>query len=227
MPSATADSANSAARVAVRLHVEAQDVLEIGEAVVAAEAEVVAEEAQHQREGQRLRDDREVDARHAAAEGEPAEHERQHAGHGQDHEGGEREMIEAVPVPGQLLPVQEHHEIGQDRMGIDAARADLAHQVHAHGVAAEREERAMAERENAAVAPHQIEREREQREAQVLAPQRHASVVETWNGEVGGTNTLRNGTMIAAAARMPRKIQPRPSGASRKRRVIMLPPPGP
>ena len=41
---------------------------------------------------------------------------------------------------------------------IDAARADLAHQIHAHGVAAEREERAVAERQDAGIAPDQIER---------------------------------------------------------------------
>ena len=33
-----------------RLHVEAEDILEIGQAVVAAEAEIVAEEAEHQRD---------------------------------------------------------------------------------------------------------------------------------------------------------------------------------
>ena len=60
---------------ALRLHVEAEDVLEVGQAVVAAEAEVVAEEAEQQRVGQRLGDDREIDAGDAAAEREPAEHE--------------------------------------------------------------------------------------------------------------------------------------------------------
>jgi hypothetical protein len=67
-------------------------------------------------------------------------------------------MLEAVPVHRQLRPVEEHHEVGQHRMGIDAAGADLAHQVHAHGVAAEREEGAVAEGENAAIAPDQVDR---------------------------------------------------------------------
>ena len=58
-------------------------------------------------------------------------------------------------------------------MGVDAARADLPHQVHAHGVAAEREERAVAEREDAGIAPDQVDREREQRVADVFAEQRH------------------------------------------------------
>ena len=62
---------------AVGLQVEAEDVLEVGQPVVAAEAHVVAEEGQHQGEGHRLGDDREIDAGDARAEGEPAEDEGQ------------------------------------------------------------------------------------------------------------------------------------------------------
>ena len=156
-----------------RLHVEAEDVLEVGEAVVAAEAEIVAEEAEHQRKGQRLGDDREIDAGDAAAEREPAEHEGEQARHEHDHERGIGEMLEAVPVDRQLRPVQEHHEVRQDRMRIDAARADLPHQIHAHGIAAEREERAVAERKDPAIAPDQVDRQRQQRVAEILAEQRH------------------------------------------------------
>src|SRR5262245_39072881 len=72
-----------------------------------------------------------------------------------------------------MVPVQKHHEIGQNRVAVDAARADLAHQVHAHGVAAEGEEGAVAERKDAAEAPDQVDRQREQRIGQVLADQRH------------------------------------------------------
>jgi hypothetical protein len=75
------------------------------------------------------------------------------------------EIVEAVPVPRQLLPVQEHHEVRQDRIGIYAARADLAHQVHAHRITAEREERTVAERKNAAIPPDQINRKCQQRKA--------------------------------------------------------------
>ena len=82
-------------------------------------------------------------------------------------------MLEAVPIDRQFRPVQEHHEVRQDRVGVDAARADLPHQVHAHGVAAEREEGAMAEREDAAIAPDQVDRQRQHREAKILAEQRH------------------------------------------------------
>ena len=54
---------------------KAENVLEVGQAVVAAEAEIIAEEPEHQREGHRLGDDREIDAGDAAAKREPAEHE--------------------------------------------------------------------------------------------------------------------------------------------------------
>ncbi len=56
-------------------------------------------------------------------------------------------------------------------MAVDAPVADLAHQVHAHGVAAQGEESAVAEAENAAVAPHQVQRQGQQGVAQVLAQQ--------------------------------------------------------
>ncbi len=156
----------------LRLHVEAEDVLEIGQAVIAAEAEIVAEEGEQQRIGQRLRDDRQIDAGDAAAEGEPAEHEGQQARHQQHHQRRIGEVVEEIPEERQFLPVQEHHEVRQDRIGIDAAGADLAHQVHAHGVAAEREERAVAERQDADIAPDQIDRERQQAVADIFAEQR-------------------------------------------------------
>ncbi len=85
-------------------------------------------------------------------------------------------MVEAGPVPRQLLPVEEDHENPAAADCIDAARPDLAHEIHAHGIAAEREEGAMAERENAAIAPDQIQRQRQQRIAEILAHQRHEMV---------------------------------------------------
>jgi hypothetical protein len=47
------------------VQVEPQDVLEVGEAVVAAEAHVVAEEGEHQRVAECLRHDRQIHARDA------------------------------------------------------------------------------------------------------------------------------------------------------------------
>ena len=172
-PSAAQEKREQGGARFLRLHVEAQDILEVGQAVVAAEPEIVAEEAEHQREGQRLGDDRQIDAGDAAAEREPAEHEGQHAGHSHDHEERVGKVLEAVPEDRKLRPVQEHHEVRQDRVRVDAARADLPHQIHAHGVAAEREERAVAERENAGIAPDQVDRERQQRVADIFAEQRH------------------------------------------------------
>jgi hypothetical protein len=81
-------------------------------------------------------------------------------------------MIEAVPEPRQRLPVQEDHEVGQHRIAVDAARPDLPHQVHAHRVAAEREEGGVAEAEDAAVAPDGVDGERQHGVAEVLAEQR-------------------------------------------------------
>src|SRR5262249_16138428 len=68
---------------------------------------------------------------------------------------------------------EEEEAVRKDRVGVDAARTDLEHQVHAHGVAAEREERAVAEREDAAIAPDQVDRKRQQGVAYVLAEQRY------------------------------------------------------
>ncbi|EGE57973.1 hypothetical protein RHECNPAF_3500022 [Rhizobium etli CNPAF512] len=158
---------------AVRLNVEAEDILEVGHAVIAAEPHVVTEEGQQQRIGHRLGDNREVNAVDARAEGEPAEDEGEQARYGEHHQRREPELVEAVPEPGQFLPVQEHHEVGQNRVAVNAARADLAHQIHTHRITAEREEGAVAEREDAAEPPDQIERQRQQRIGQILAEQRH------------------------------------------------------
>src|SRR5262249_33861033 len=88
-------------------------------------------------------------------------------------EGGVGKVLKAVPVDRQLRPVQEHHEIGQHRMGVNSSRTDLPHQIHAHGVAAECEESAVPERKNAAIAPDQIDRQCQQRKTKILAEQRH------------------------------------------------------
>ena len=84
--SARAEAKHSTARVRVGLHGEAQDILEVGHAVVAAQPHVVAEEGQQQGESHRLGDDREIDAGDAAAEGEPAQRQGEHARHDHDHE---------------------------------------------------------------------------------------------------------------------------------------------
>src|SRR5487761_53739 len=73
-------------------------------------------------------------------------------------------------------PADEHHEIGQCRVGVDAASADLAHQIHAHRITAEREKGGVAEGQDAGVTPHQIDRESENRVAQIFAGNRNDEV---------------------------------------------------
>ena len=71
-------------------------------------------------------------------------------------------------LPGQFLPVQEHHEIREYRIGIDTAGADLAHQIHAHRVTAQRKESAVAKAQDAAKAPDQIDAQRQQCIAEIF-----------------------------------------------------------
>ena len=165
------DNQHRAHRVA--LQVEAQQLLEVGEAVVAAKAHVVAEEREHQGVAEGLGDDRQIDAGDARSERQPSEHQREQPGHHHHHGHRPPEMAEPGPEPGQLRPVQEHHEIRQQRIAIHPAGADLTHQIHAHRVAAEREERRMAEAENAAEPPDEVDRQRQHRVAHVLADQGH------------------------------------------------------
>src|SRR3984893_3324002 len=58
-------------------------------------------------------------------------------------------------------------------MRVNSARSDLPHQIHAHGIAAERKEGAVAERKNAAIAPDQVDRQRQYRKAKIFSEQRH------------------------------------------------------
>ena len=154
------------------MEIEAEDVFEIGKAVVAAEAHVVAEEGQQQRVAEGLRDNREIHAGDARAKREPAEHERQCRRYRGGHEERVSEVGEPDPEPRELLPVEEDHEVRKNRVAVHAARADLAHEIHAHCVAAEREEGGMTKAQDAGVAPNQIDGERQHRITQVLADQR-------------------------------------------------------
>ena len=61
---------------------------------------------------------------------------------------------------------------------IDAVAPDRAHQVHAHRVAAEREEQAVAEAQDAGVAPDQVHRERDHRVAHDFADERDEIIRE-------------------------------------------------
>src|SRR5579862_9418056 len=168
------EAGNGEQRIArgFRAHIESEDILEVRQPVVAAEPEIIAKKSELKRIGERLGDDRQIDAGDAASKSKPAEHEGKYAGNQYHHESRIGKVLEAVPVDRQLFPVQEHHEVGKDRIGVDAARADLAHQIHAHGVSAQRKEGAMTKRENAAIAPDKIDRERQNRVAGVFAEER-------------------------------------------------------
>ena len=79
---------------------------------------------------------------------------------------------------------------GSSGLLVDPARADLAHQVHAHAVPAEREERAVPEAEDPGIAPDQIEAQRQDRVAQILAEQRHEVVGHARAAEFGGDHEV-------------------------------------
>ena len=227
--SARTEATNSAARVRRRLHVEAENVLEIGQSVVAAEAEIVAEEAEHQRKRQCLSNDREIHAGDAAAECEPAEHESQHARHEQHHESRIGEMLKSVPVDRQFRPVQEHHEIGQYRMRVDAARSRSA----ASDTCPWRSRRARRTRRDRAKGCRNIPRS-----GRSPAPAARSTDIcrtarrnrsEMCKADVGGTTRLRSGTSNADCRERGEKARSRRdrAHAPRTSRVLMPRPPGP
>ncbi len=97
----------------------------------------------------------------------------------------EREVVEAVPEPGQRLPVQKHHEVGQDGIAVHAPGADLPHQIHAHRVAAERKKSRVPEAQDAAVSPDQVDRQRQHPVTQILADESDSEGREVKRGRRG------------------------------------------
>jgi hypothetical protein len=100
-------------------------------------------------------------------------------------------------VPGEFLPVQEHHEVRHVLLVL-AVAADLAHQVHAHAVAAQREEQAVAQAQDAGVAPDQVHRQRADGVAQDLAEQADVEVAQVQRCP-SGTTRLSTGTSTSHA----------------------------
>jgi len=98
----------------VALQIDAEELLEISEPVVATKAHVVPEERQHQRVAERLRDDREVDAGHARAERQPAKDERERGRHQRHHHQREREVIEPEPEPGSSFQLRKTMKSGSN-----------------------------------------------------------------------------------------------------------------
>ena len=82
---------------------------------------------------------------------------------------------------------------GNIGIAVNAPWADLAHQIHAHGVAAERKEGRMAEAQNAAVAPDQIDRQRQHRIAEILADQDRVRSWKCEKRDEAGTTRFRMG----------------------------------
>ena len=89
---------------------------------------------------------------------------REDAGDDERHRQREPEVLEAVPEPRKLLPVEEHHEIGELAL-VDAFPGDGAHEVHAHRVATEREKDAVTQAEDPREAPDQVHGQRDDRVA--------------------------------------------------------------
>ncbi len=154
----------------------AEDALEAAQAVGSPQVHRVAIEQEPRGEREGLRDDREVDAPDAAAEREVAEHVGEERRHHEHREQGERDAVEGLPEERQLLHLVPHHEVRQ-HVAVDAPGPDLQHQVHAHRVGPEPEEDPVAQREDAGVAPDQVDAECEDRVGQELA--------EEVQGEVG------------------------------------------
>jgi hypothetical protein len=107
--------------------------------------------------------------------------ERQQARH-HHHQQRKPEHVEPVPIPGQFLPIQEHHEIGQQRIAVDPARPDLAHEVHADGIppSAKNANDRGSECRNS---PRQVDRQGKHGVGHVLAQQRHR-IVETCSADI-------------------------------------------
>ena len=217
------------ARVVVGLHVEAENVLEIGQAVIAAEAHVVAEEGEQQRIGQRLGDDRQIDAGDAERKANQPKTKASRPGTSITISAANQKWSKPYQNQGSSFQFRNTMKSGRIGIAVDAARADLAHQIHAHRIAAEREEGAVAEREDAAIAPDQIERQRQQRVAEIFADQRHDIGRHVQRAVGRQRQRLSTGTRIATASSM-RDRDRRCGGrapAAKKRPVIMLPPPCP
>ena len=75
-------------------------------------------------------------------------------------------MLRSPPEPGQFAPREKRHKRGQPVPG------RLAHQVHAHRIAAQGEEYAVPQREHTGIAPDQIEGHGDNCVAEDLADER-------------------------------------------------------
>ena len=79
-------------------------------------------------------------------------------------------------------------------LAVHALGADRAHQVHAHGVPAEREEQRVAQAEDARVPPHEVHGDGDDRVAGELADERDEEVRRRAAALVSDVATLSSGT---------------------------------
>ena len=152
---------------------------DVGQAVGAAGEPLLADQQDHEGGGQRLGEDREVRAAHPLPEHQQAQHAAPPAV-GSTHHHGQREHRVAERLP-QRRQLSRRRSTTMKSGRLPGAGVDQL-QVHAHRVAAEAEEHALAEGEHAAVPPGQVDADRDDREAEVLAPAGRAGTADSVSG---------------------------------------------
>ena len=96
-----------------------------------------------------------------------------------------------------MFVVEEDHEVGEG-VAVLAAGADAAHEIHAHGVAAEGEEGGVAEAEDAGEAPDKVDCEGEDGVGEVFAGEGYG-VGGDVDGAGGGGGEVEGGEEDGAA----------------------------
>ena len=166
---------------AVGADVPAEQRAQIGDAVDAAGVALPADDQDGQHGGERLGDDREVDAADAPLEHGGAEDEGRDRRHHNDRDQRERQRLERDPEERQLGDLVPVHEVRNARrrldLGVrDARRFELEERRHA--VAAEPEEHSLPEAENAGVAPAQHQADGDEGVGEILADEIEPEDVE-------------------------------------------------
>ncbi len=154
---------------------------QIRDAVDAAGVALLADDQDGQDRGDRLRDDREVDAADAPLEHRGSDDEGEESRHQHDHQDRQRQAVERLPEErnlGDLIPVHEVRDAGRrlDLRVCHAGRLEL--QVHRHAVAAEAEEHSLPEAQDAAETPAQHKAHRDEGVGEIFADQVEAEHIE-------------------------------------------------
>ncbi|MEY9169876.1 hypothetical protein ABIF15_001108 [Bradyrhizobium elkanii] len=154
---------------------------QVGDPVDAAGVALLAHDQDGHDRGDRLRDDREIDAADPALEHRSADDEGEDRRHQDDRDQRYREAVERLPEErqrGELVPI---HEIGDARRRLDLGVRDrrrLELEVHRHAVAAEAEEHALPQAQDAAIAPAQHEADPDEGIGQIFGDQVEAEDIE-------------------------------------------------